>query len=545
MNFSLTGPDAASYVLVQPTGITAMVTQAPIGIALTGTYNGSITIVPTSFTITGLVNSETVTGLSSASLSAFNVADNGSNYVSSITSSGGTANLSNYKITQAYNASAGTTRNTATITPKALTVGGTSVAANKVYDGNTSASITGGSLVGIVGSDVVTLNQSGSFAQSTVGNAIAITSTSTLSGLSSANYSVTQPTGITANITPKALTVTGLSVSNKVYDGLNTATVTGGSLSGLVGTDGANVTLSQSATFASINVGSGIVVTSVASITGNKAANYTLTQPAAVSANITAKALTVSGVVVSNKTFDKTTDANFTAGSLVGVVSTDELNVTLNRVGVFSSSNVGTAIPVLPSFTIGGSAAGNYTLTQPTGIAANITAKSLTITANDVSSVYGNTTTLGSTAFTQSGLLTGDAITAVTLQYNGSNAVAATVNAATYANSIIASAATGSGLGNYAISYEAGDLIVSPATLTLTPVAKSVVYDGNALNATTYSAVAANYLISGYKNTDSASNTPLSFTGALGFTAGGSAATVQNAGTYGYAAGDLVISTTF
>ena len=543
LNYSLTGVDAANYILVQPTGVTAIVTQAPIGIALTGTYNSTTTIIPTAFTITGLVNSETVTGLSSATLSAFNVADNGSNYVSSITSSGGTASLSNYKITQAYNATAGTTRNTATITAKALTVGGVSVAANKVYDGSTTASISGGSLVGVVGSDVVTLNQLGSFAQSTVGDAISITSSSTLSGLSSTNYSVTQPTGITANITPKALTVTGLAVSNKVYDGSNTATVAGGSLSGLVGSDGADVSLSQSATFATINVGNAIVVTSVASISGAKAANYTLTQPDAVSANITAKALTVSGAAVSNKTFDKTTAASFTAGSLVGVVSADTANVTLTRAGVFSSANVGTAVPVISNFSIAGSAASNYTLTQPTGVAANITAKSLTITANDVSSTYGNTTSLGSSAFTQSGLLTGDAITAVTLQYSGSNAVAATVNAATYANSVIASAATGSGLSNYAISYEAGDLVVSPATLTLTPVAKSAVYSGATLNAATYSANAANYLVAGYKNTDSASNTTLSFTGALGFTVGSSAASVKNAGTYGYTAGDLAVTT--
>jgi hypothetical protein len=140
-DFSLIGTHAANYILVQPTGITAIVTPAPIGIALTGIYNGTTTINPTSFTVTGLVNSETISGISSAIISAANVSDNGSNYVTSIVTSGGTANLSNYRITQAYNATAGTTLNTATLTPKALTVGGVSVAANKVYDGSTAASI--------------------------------------------------------------------------------------------------------------------------------------------------------------------------------------------------------------------------------------------------------------------------------------------------------------------------------------------------------------------------------------------------------------------
>jgi mucin-19 len=119
-----------------------------------------------------------------------------------------------------------------------------------------------------------------------------------------------------------------------------------------------------------------------------------------------------------------------------------------------------------------------------------------------------------------------------------------TVNAGTYNSSIIASAATGTGLSNYAITYVAGNLTVTPATLTVTPISQSVVYNGNTLNATTYSANAANYAVTGYKNADSASNTTLAFTGSLGFTANGSAATVQNAGTYGFAANTLAITTT-
>jgi hypothetical protein len=459
-------------------------------------------------------------------------------------SNGGTANLDNYKITQAYNASAGATQNTATLTPKALTVGGVSVADNKVYDGSTAATISGGALVGIVGSDVVTLNQMGTFSQSDVANGIAVTSTSTLSGLHAANYSVTQPTGITGNITPKTITVSGVSVANKVYDGENTATVTGGSLVGLVGSDGVNVSLAQSATFASVNVAQAITVTSVASITGTKAANYILTQPNTVTANITPKALTVTGTTVSNKEYDGTTTATFIGGSLNGVVTADINNVTLTRAGTFTSANVGNSIAVAVNHSISGTAIGNYTLNQPTGVSANITAKALTITADNVSSIYGNTTNLGTTAFTQTGLLSGAAITSVTLQYSGSNAVAATINAGSYANSIIASAATGSGLSNYAISYIAGNLTVTPATLTITPTAKTAVYNGSSLNATTYSANAANYTVSGYKNTDSATNTPLAFTGALGFTAGGSSSSVLNAGAYGYAAGDLAVSTT-
>ncbi|WP_216246992.1 YDG domain-containing protein, partial [Polynucleobacter sp. AP-Capit-er-40B-B4] len=541
---SITGTSAANYILIQPSGITAIVNPAPLGIAVTGAYNGTTTITPTTFTATGLVNGETITGLSSVNVSNANVSGNGSNYVAGVVSNGGTAVLSNYSITSSYNASAGNTKNTASITPKALTVGGVSVVSDKVYDGTTAAVISGGSLVGVIGADVVNMTQAGAFAQVTVGNGVAVVASNTLDGASASNYSLIQPTGLTGNITPKALTVNGVTVANKVYDGTTSAVVTGGSLLGLVGSDGANVTLNQVATFASSNVGNNIAVTLVDAISGSLAGNYTVIQPVAVSANITPKALTVSGSVVSNKVYDGTTAATVTAGTLLGVVATDAANVTLSRAGAFTSSNVATGITIAMNDSISGSAASNYTLTQPSGVTASITPKALTITASNVSSIYGSTTSLGNSGFTQSGLLSGDSIAAVTLLHNGSSAVSATVNAGTYSAAIIPSAATGNGLSNYTISYVGGDLTVGQATLTLTPINQSAAYNGNTLNAATYSAVAANYMVSGYQNTDSASNVTFSFTGSLGFTSNGSSASVLNAGAYGYTAGNLAITTT-
>jgi len=544
MNDSITGTSATNYILVQPTGITAIINAAPLGIAITGEYNGTTTITPASFTPTGLVAGETITGISSAVINSANVANNGSNFATSIVSSGGTASLSNYKLTPSYNATAGSNKNTVTLTPKALTVGGVSVASDKVYDATTSATLTGGSLVGVVGSDSVTLVQAGSFAQTGVGVSVAVTANNSLTGSAASNYSLMQPTGITANITPKALTVSGATVSNKVYDGTTTATITGGSLLGLVGTDGANVSLTQTASFASAAVANGILVTFLDSISGSAAGNYTLTQPSAVSMNITPKPITVTGTVVANKVYDTTTDATVTGGTLSGVITADLSNVTLTKAGTFSSARAGNGISVVINDSISGSAAGNYTLTQPTGVVANITQKALTITASNVTSVYGSTAGLGSSAFTSNGLLTGDSISAVALLYSGSAAIPTTVNAGTYNGVINASAAIGTGLANYAISYVAGNLSVGQATLTATPVTQSAVYNGNTLNGTTYSASAANYSITGYKNSDSGSNVTLSFTGSLGFTVGGSSASILNAGTYGYAPGNLVISTT-
>jgi YDG domain-containing protein/MBG domain-containing protein len=118
-----------------------------------------------------------------------------------------------------------------------------------------------------------------------------VTTADSLSGAAAGNYTLTQPIGLSANITPASLTVTGTSVANKVYDGTNAATLLGGTLSGVIGSDA--VTLVQGGTFASVNAGSGIAVMAADSLTGAAAGNYVLAaQPTGLIANITPATLT-------------------------------------------------------------------------------------------------------------------------------------------------------------------------------------------------------------------------------------------------------------
>ncbi|MCW5906832.1 MAG: putative Ig domain-containing protein [Chitinophagales bacterium] len=174
-----------------------------------------------------------------------------------------------------------------TITAKPLTITGISIS-NKTYDATTAATISGTpSLVGVVGGDVVSVSGgSAVFTTKTVGNGKATTvSGYTLSGTHAANYSLTQPSGLTANVTAATLTVSGAAAQNKPYDGTTAATITG-TLNGILGTD--VVTLNGTGTFASPNVGTGIAVTSTSTLSGADAGNYTLTQPTGLTANITA-----------------------------------------------------------------------------------------------------------------------------------------------------------------------------------------------------------------------------------------------------------------
>jgi hypothetical protein len=117
-----------------------------------------------------------------------------------------------------------------------------------------------------------------------------------------------------------------------------------------------------SASFASAGVGTGIAVTVTGySISGSAAANYTVAQPAGLTADITAKGLTISGLTADNKVYNATTAATLTGtAALVGVEAGDVANVTLGGTAVasFATAGVGTGIAVtVTGYTISGTAA--------------------------------------------------------------------------------------------------------------------------------------------------------------------------------------------
>jgi len=107
-----------------------------------------------------------------------------------------------------------------------------------------------------------------------------------------------------------------------------------------------------------------------------------------------------------------------------------------------------------------GNGGNNYNVTFVTNSTGAITAAALSVMASSQSKTYGTVLTLGTTAFTTAGLFSGDSVTAVTLTSPGTAASAA-VSGSPY--TITASAAIGTGLANYAITYPTGSLTVSPA----------------------------------------------------------------------------------
>ena len=107
---------------------------------------------------------------------------------------------------------------------------------------------------------------------------------------------------------------------------------------------------------------------------------------------INKKALTVTGLTAQNKTYDATKNAIISGGSLSGVVSGDTVSAVFPTSGTFAKADVGTGIAVsISNITLNGANADNYTLTQPTGLKANITAAPISVKADDVTIVKGST----------------------------------------------------------------------------------------------------------------------------------------------------------
>ena len=188
-----------------------------------------------------------------------------------------------------------------------------------------------------------------------------------------ATYAAATDVSQSLTVNAKPLTVAGAVVTTKEYDRSTSATITGASLSGgIVGSD--VVALTGGGSFNTATAGNNKAVTTTFSLTGADASKYSLTQPT-ITGNISQKGLTITGATASNKVFDGTTAATIT-GTLSGVISPDA--VALVGTGTFASSAVGNGIAVTSTSTLSGADAGNYSLTQPTGLTANITSNAFT-----------------------------------------------------------------------------------------------------------------------------------------------------------------------
>ncbi|RZJ73017.1 YDG domain-containing protein [Flavobacterium sp.] len=354
-----------------------------------------------------------------------------------------------------------------TVAPKAITVSN-AVAQDKIYDRTTTATIAGATANGLVNGDAITVSGNGNFLDFNAADDKSVVAALVLAGTHASSYTLTQPTGLIADISPKALTLDAISIGNKIYDGTTEAVFTA-TLQGVVSPD--EVLLNATAFFTSASAGNSVPVTSTSTIYGADSANYTLTQPSGLAGQISAKTLTIENAVAQNKVYDGNTNAQLT-GTLAGVIAPDEVTLTLQ--GQFASPEIGLDIAVTSTSFISGDIA-NYTLTQPTGLTANISGQALidqTITFNALADVVYGDANFNLTATSDSGLQ---------VDYSSSDENIATVsgNVVTIHN---AGTTTITATQNGDLTYDmatpvARTLTVLPKALTVLASASDKVYD--------------------------------------------------------------------
>jgi filamentous hemagglutinin family protein len=379
--------------------------------------------------------------------------------------------------------SSGSTSGSFVIGQKDITAITGITASNKVYNGDTTATLvtSAASFSGKVTNDALTVaTASGAFADKTVATGKTVTiSGLTLGGADAANYHLVDTTAsTTADITAKSISaITGITASNKVYDGDATATLvtSAASFSGKVTNDTLTVATASGA-FADKTVATGKTVTiSGLTLGGADASNYSLASTtASTTANITAKSVTVA-YSATDKIYDGTNSASVTEATS-DLISGDV--VTISETASFSNVNAGSNRQVnVSGISLAGADAGNYSLAGTTAITyADIIKAPLQVAALAAGvRTYDGTAYSGGAGVSYAGFVPGDTAADLggTLSYGGDSQGA--VNAGDYV-------ITPSGLtsDNYFIFFYNAGLRINPAAVTVSGItASNKTYDGS------------------------------------------------------------------
>lgn len=184
---------------------------------------------------------------------------------------------------------------------------------------------------------------------------------------------------VTYEIARRAVNISSLIASEKIYDGTNTATMLSYQ-SDILGTSDVTI-VTDSAVFAGSNIGLHFV-TFTLSLTGDDADSYYFaddTLESTAMALITTRTVTITEIAALSRIYDGTTTVTLEGGTLNNVIN-DEIGFTLGT-GALASADIGENLAVTTSITLTGEKAINYHLIQP-ALTVNITPKALTITAD-------------------------------------------------------------------------------------------------------------------------------------------------------------------
>ena len=447
------------------------VTTVPDGLEVVITYNGSTT-VPTNAGVYTVIGSIYDT-----------------NYQGSVTNTlviaQAAAGISLADLSQTFDGTAKTA--TVITTPAGL-------AASITYNGSTTAPVAAGSYT-VIG----TINDANY--QGSATNTLVIgkgTATVTLAGLSQTYdgtakvaTATTVPSGLTVNFAYNGLataptnagsyTVIG-TISDANYQGSATNTLVVAQISGSITLAGLSQTYDGTAKTVTVTtVPSGLAVNVTYNGTGTaptNAGSYTViatisdanSQPVSITnvLVINTQTLTVTNLLGAGKVYDGTTNAtlNSAGAGVSGVLGSDSVTlVTTNAQAYFADKNVGINKPVtVTGLALAGSAAGNYSLLVPANLTANITAATLTITANNTNKLVGQENPSFTASY--SGFVGGDTTNVLASQVSLTTTATAVSVAGNYPIT-----PSGASAANYSIQYVNGNLrVILNTTLSLAQI---------------------------------------------------------------------------
>ena len=352
---------------------------------------------------------------------------------------------------------------TGEITARVLTVSATGI--NKVYDGNTDATVNL-SDDRVSGDSLTTSYTTATFADKNVNAGIIISAAGiSIVGTDAGNYTFNTTAATTANITARPITVTAEG-KTKVYgqtDPVLDYDVTSGEL---VSGEEFTGELSRDA-------GEDIGEYNINKNTLTLGTNYDLTY---VGAKLTiSKAVAAVLATAENRVYDGGTDA---AASLTvtGAVSDDTLTASYTS-ATFSNKNVGAGKTVTVSgITLNGTNPDNYSFNNTATAAADITALPISVTAvTDTKEYDGSTNSTGVPTMTSGSLATDDSVT-WTQGFNNKNVGTGKTLIPT------GTISDGNSGNNYAVTFVTDITgVITPKTLVISATGQNKPYDGNNL----------------------------------------------------------------
>jgi hypothetical protein len=508
---STTAQPATNFTGLATYSLTATATPLTIGaptLTLSKPYNGTTTAAVVAGTLSGVAPAD-VSNVVVTPTATYNNANAGTGKTITVhyTLSGSAAG--------SYSAPADFTVATGAITAAPLTISGLT-ANNKAYNGTTAATLVGTpTYSGLQNGETFAVTGTGSatFANATAGLKSVIVTGYTAP---SANYSVTQPTGITATISKVPLTIAAGAQS--VAYGTAVATVTGAGTyvaTGFVNSETASVitgTPTYATTYTATTAVGTAGITITPTVTGLSATNYSFT-PANGAVTII-KATPIATVIGA---------ATYTYSGLAQGPSTYSVT---GSTGAVTYTYFGTGSTTYAASSTKPIAAGTYKVTATVAADANYnTATSadfiftinkavLTITARTQSVAYGQSVAMvtGAGSYDASGFVNSETASVITGTPTYTTTYTATTAVGT-AGITITPTVTGLSAANYSFTAASGAITIASATSTIINVtgATTYTYSGLAQGPSTYSVTGSTGAVTyTYFGTGSTTYTPSS-----------------------------------